>query len=54
VPSDGSSTYPRHSHRTDEVIGAIDDEIRGIVARYWPHLLEIEKLPPPKEINLAR
>ena len=27
-----------------EVIGAVDDEIRGIVARNWPHLLS--KLPP--------
>jgi hypothetical protein len=25
-------------------IGAVDEEIRGIVARNWPHLLE--KLPP--------
>jgi len=25
-------------------IGAVDDEIRGIVARNWPHLLS--KLPP--------
>lgn len=30
-----------------EVIGAVDDEIRGIVARNWPHLLS--KLPPPKK-----
>jgi hypothetical protein len=30
-----------------EVIGAVDDEIRGIVARNWPHLLS--KLPPPQE-----
>ncbi len=28
-------------------IGAVDDEIRGIVARNWPHLLS--KLPPPPE-----
>ncbi len=28
-------------------IGAIDDEIRGIVARNWPHLLA--KLPPEEE-----
>jgi hypothetical protein len=27
-----------------EVIGAVDDEICGIVARNWPHLLS--KLPP--------
>ena len=27
-----------------EVIAAVDDEIRGIVARNWPYLLE--KLPP--------
>jgi hypothetical protein len=25
----------------------VDDEIRGIVARNWPYLLE--KLPPPEE-----
>jgi hypothetical protein len=30
-----------------EVIGAVDEEIRGIVARNWPHLLA--KLPPPAE-----
>jgi hypothetical protein len=30
-----------------EVIGVVDDEIRGIVARNWPHLLA--KLPPPEE-----
>jgi hypothetical protein len=30
-----------------EVIGAVDDEIRGIVARNWPHLLA--KLPPPED-----
>ena len=30
-----------------EVIGAVDDEIRGIVARNWPHLLS--KLPPEEE-----
>jgi hypothetical protein len=30
-----------------EVIGAVDDETRGIVARNWPYLLE--KLPPPEE-----
>ena len=28
-------------------IGAVDDEIRGIVARNWPHLLA--KLPPEEE-----
>ena len=28
-------------------IGAIDDEIRGIVKRNWPHLLA--KLPPEEE-----
>jgi hypothetical protein len=28
-------------------IGAVDDEIRGIVARNWPHLLA--KLPPPED-----
>jgi len=28
-------------------IGAVSDEIRGIVARNWPHLLS--KLPPPKD-----
>jgi hypothetical protein len=28
-------------------IGAVDDEIRGIVARNWPHLLS--KLPPEDE-----
>jgi hypothetical protein len=28
-------------------IGAVDDEIRGIVARNWPHLLS--KLPPEEE-----
>ena len=28
-------------------IGAVDDEIRGIVARNWPHLLS--KLPPQDE-----
>jgi hypothetical protein len=27
-----------------EVVGAVDDEIRGIVVRNWPHLLS--KLPP--------
>jgi hypothetical protein len=30
-----------------EVIGAVDDEIRGIVARNWPHLLA--KLPPEED-----
>ena len=30
-----------------EVIGAVDDEIRGIVARHWPHLLS--KLLPEDE-----
>jgi hypothetical protein len=30
-----------------EVIGAVDPEIRGIVARNWPHLLS--KLPPEEE-----
>jgi len=28
-------------------IGAVDDEIRGIVARNWPHLLA--RLPPEDE-----
>ena len=28
-------------------IGAVDDEIRGIVARNWPHLLS--RLPPEDE-----
>ena len=28
-------------------IGAVDDEIRGIVARNWPRLLA--KLPPPED-----
>jgi hypothetical protein len=28
-------------------IEAVDDEIRGIVARNWPHLLV--KLPPEEE-----
>ncbi len=27
-------------------LGAVSDEIRGIVARDWPHLLS--KLPPPE------
>jgi hypothetical protein len=30
-----------------EVIAAVDDEIRGIVARNWPHLLA--KLPPQED-----
>jgi len=30
-----------------EVIGAVDVEIRGIVARNWPHLLA--KLPPEED-----
>jgi hypothetical protein len=30
-----------------DVIGAVDDEIRGIVARNWPHLLS--KLPPEED-----
>ena len=30
-----------------EVIGVVDNEIRGIVARNWPHLLS--KLPPEEE-----
>jgi len=30
-----------------EVIAAVDDEIRGIVVRNWPHLLS--KLPPPED-----
>lgn len=30
-----------------EVIDAVDDEIRGIVARNWPHLLS--KLPPKED-----
>jgi hypothetical protein len=33
-----------------DVIAAVDDEIRGIVARNWPHLLA--KLPPQKAGNL--
>ena len=28
-------------------VGAVDDEIRGIVARHWPHLLA--KLPPEED-----
>jgi hypothetical protein len=28
-------------------IGAVDEEIRGIVARNWPHLLS--KLPPEED-----
>jgi hypothetical protein len=28
-------------------IADVDDEIRGIVGRNWPYLLE--KLPPPEE-----
>jgi hypothetical protein len=28
-------------------IGAVDDEIRGIVARNWPHLLS--RLPPEED-----
>jgi hypothetical protein len=34
---------PRQIEVGFEVIAAIDDEIRGIVARNWPHLLS--KLP---------
>jgi hypothetical protein len=34
------------SLRRDD-IGAVDDEIRGIVARNWPHLLA--KLPPEED-----
>jgi hypothetical protein len=30
-----------------EVIAAVDPEIRGIVARQWPHLLS--KLPPEED-----
>jgi hypothetical protein len=30
-----------------DVMAAVDDEIRGIVARNWPHLLA--KLPPPED-----
>jgi hypothetical protein len=30
-----------------EVIAAVDNEIRGIVARNWPHLLS--KLPPEED-----
>ena len=30
-----------------EVIAVVDDEIRGIVARNWPHLLA--KLPPAED-----
>jgi hypothetical protein len=30
-----------------DTIAAVDDEIRGIVARNWPHLLS--KLPPAEE-----
>ena len=30
-----------------EVIAAVDDEIRGIVARSWPHLLS--ELPPEEQ-----
>ena len=30
-----------------EVIGAVDDEIRGIAARNWPRLLS--KLPPEED-----
>jgi hypothetical protein len=30
-----------------EVIGVVDDEIRSIVARNWPHLLS--KLPPEED-----
>ncbi len=34
----------RRSIELFEDIGAVDDEVRGIVARNWPHLLA--KLPP--------
>ena len=34
-----------------EVIAAVDDEIRGIVARNWPHFLA--KLPPEEKNVLA-
>jgi hypothetical protein len=34
------------SLRRDD-IGAVDDEIRGIVARNWPHLLA--KFPPEED-----
>jgi hypothetical protein len=30
-----------------EVAAAVDDEIRGIVVRNWPHLLS--KLPPDED-----
>ncbi len=30
-----------------DVMAAVDDEIRGIVARNWPHLLAT--LPPPED-----
>jgi hypothetical protein len=30
-----------------EVIAAVDPEVRGIVARNWPHLLP--KLPPEED-----
>jgi hypothetical protein len=30
-----------------EVVAAVDDEIRGIVVRNWPHLLS--KLPPEED-----
>jgi hypothetical protein len=37
----------RRSIELFDDIGAVHDEIRGIVARNWPHLLA--KLPPEEE-----
>jgi hypothetical protein len=37
----------RRSIELFDDIGAVDDEIRGIVARNWPHLLS--RLPPDEE-----
>jgi hypothetical protein len=37
----------RREIETFDSIDVIDDEIRGIVARNWPHLLS--KLPPQDE-----
>jgi hypothetical protein len=40
-------TIRRQIEEGSEVIAAVDDEIRGIVARNWPQLLS--KLPPEED-----
>jgi hypothetical protein len=41
---DGGREIERFGGAFGDNIGVVDDEIRGLVARNWPHLLA--KLPP--------